>query len=118
MPPSPTAASLGKAGLVSSNLSGGEAQVNIPIYNTGRTGSAEASSMIGGLQSSNNNFTIIKGNTNRFDYNPSQRVAAFANQLQTDPSLSLTLANTPAAAMKVVQVEQLLGIPKVQMYGC
>ena len=73
---------------------------SVKALNAGRSGSKEANSMISELQSSKNNFTIVKGNTNRFDYNPSQRIAAFANQLKTDPNLAQTLANTPASAMQ------------------
>ncbi len=72
----------------------------VNALNAGRNGSAEARSTIGELQSSKNTFTIQKGAENRFDYNPSQRVAAFANQVRTDPDLAPTLANTPAAALQ------------------
>jgi len=73
---------------------------SVNALNAARSASIEASSMIGELQSSENNFTIVKGNTNRFDYHPSQRIAAFANQLKTDPNLVETLANTPVSAMQ------------------
>ena len=68
--------------------------------NSGRTGSTEAASMITGLQGSANNFTIVKGTENRFDVNPSQRTAGYANQLKTDPALTPSLSVTPAAAMQ------------------
>jgi RHS repeat-associated protein len=71
----------------------------VTALNTTRNGSAEASSMISELQGSKNNFTIVKSSENRFDYNPAQRIAAFANQLKTDPSLAPTLAVTPPSAM-------------------
>jgi len=51
------------------------------------------------LQGSTNNFFIKKSTENKFIINPSQRVAGYANQLQTDPQYAQQLANTPANAM-------------------
>ncbi|MHB1922896.1 MAG: M91 family zinc metallopeptidase [Chitinophagaceae bacterium] len=73
---------------------------SVNALNAGRTGSKEANSLIGELEGSKNNFAIVKGNTNKFEYNPAQRVAAFANQLKTDPSLAQALANTSASSMQ------------------
>lgn len=68
--------------------------------NAGAAGSKEAKSMIGQLEGSKNNFTVVKGTgENKFDVNPAQRTAGYANQLKTDPSLAPSLAATPASCM-------------------
>jgi len=73
----------------------------IYALNAGRKGSKEANSIISELQGSKNTFTIVNGQgTNKFDYNSSQRLAAYANQIKTDPSYTDVLANTPASAMQ------------------
>jgi RHS repeat-associated protein len=64
--------------------------------NKGVKGSAEAKAEVGELQGSKNNFTIVKGTTNKTDYNPSQRLAAYANQIKIDPSQAGVLAGASA----------------------
>lgn len=71
----------------------------VNALNAGRTGSAESALMITELQGSTNNFTIVKGNTNKFDYNPAQRLAAYANQIRTDPAQAGLLATTTPAQL-------------------
>ena len=67
--------------------------------NKGVKGSAEAKADVGELQGSKNNFTIVKGNTNKTDYNPSQRLAAYANQIKTDPAQAGVLAGASASQL-------------------
>ncbi|WP_164714155.1 DUF6443 domain-containing protein [Chitinophaga rhizosphaerae] len=71
----------------------------VNALNAGRTRSNEAASMITELQGSANNFTIVKGNTNEFNYNPAQRFAAYANQIRTDPAQAGLLATITAAQL-------------------
>ncbi|AZI24067.1 hypothetical protein EA772_01430 [Pedobacter sp. G11] len=62
-------------------------------------GTQEGGSLLNELQSSTNSFTIQNSSTNEFVVDPSQRVAGYANQLQTDPQYAGQLANTTASAM-------------------
>jgi RHS repeat-associated protein len=64
----------------------------VNALNTGRTGSAEAASLITELQGSTNNFTIVKSEKNHTDAIPSQRFGSEANQIRTDPNRSQELA--------------------------
>lgn len=66
----------------------------VNALNAGRTKSVEANGIVGELQGSKNNFTIVKGNKNQTKYNSSQRVAAYANQLKNDPAQANALAAT------------------------
>ena len=49
---------------------------------------AEGASLLGELQGSANNFTIEKSSTNEFNENGSQRLGAYASQINTDPQYS------------------------------
>jgi RHS repeat-associated protein len=71
----------------------------VNALNAGRKGSPEANGIVGELQGSKNNFTIVKGNTNKTDYNSSQRMGAYANQLQNDPAQAGALATTTPAQL-------------------
>ena len=60
---------------------------------------AEGASLLGELQGSANNFTIEKSSTNEFNENGSQRLGAYASQINTDPQYS----HLQAAAGGVIQ---------------
>jgi len=49
-------------------------------------GVAEGAALLGELQGSDNNFTIEKSSKNEFQENPSQRMEAYASQINTDPT--------------------------------